>query len=75
MNLLIDSFSGLNVSQEKANVSDPLPNVLVTAVPVSIAEMETCQVLFSTKRVKQPISPRFWESELASEAAAKKLTS
>ena len=42
MNLLIDSFSGLNVSREKANVSDPLTNVLVIAISVSIAEMETC---------------------------------
>ena len=65
MNLLIDHFSGLNVSQEKVNVPDPLTNVLVIAVPVSVAEMETYQVSFSTKRVKQPISPRFWRSKPA----------
>ena len=49
MNLLIDHFSGLNVSQEKANVSDPLTNVLVIAVSVSIAAAESYQISFSTK--------------------------
>ena len=58
MNLLIDSFSGLNVSWEKANVSDPLTNVLVIAVSVSIAVAESEQILFSTKQVKQLTSPR-----------------
>ena len=65
VDLLIDFFSGFNVSQEKINVSDPLTDVLVIAVPVSVAEMETCQVSFSTKRVKQPISQRFWRSKPA----------
>ena len=65
MNLLIDHFSGLNVSWEKANASDPLTDVLVIAVSVFIAETETCQVSFSTKRVKQLISPRFWRSKPA----------
>ena len=58
MNLLIDSFLslndlGLNVSQEKANAHDPLTNVRVIAVSVSIAEMETCHVSFSTKQALQ----------------------
>jgi len=58
MNLLIDTFSGLHDLREETNVHDPLTNVLVIAVSVSIAEMETCKVSFSTERVKRPISPR-----------------
>ena len=64
MNLPIDHFAGSNASQQKANVFDPPTNVLVIVVSVSIAETETCQVSFTTKRVKQPISPRLWESNM-----------
>ena len=56
MNLLIDSFSGSNASQEKTKVPDPLANVLIIAVPASIAGAESEQISFSTKRVKHKTS-------------------